>query len=1138
MIKPLFNGWNPGPSRPILARWRIGLVAAVVLSLAGLETRWIAEWGGDVPSPGEWATEAKALYQPWLHRTSALSGLTAAVAPFADSGARAWKLMWLGLNGQWNPQLLSLAAIGLCGLAGVFLFAVILRELAPLEGLALALGTLAFHALPSVSLLSVDPGRAWAGFLLLFSIVHLAGTLRCRPRSFSWWTGQFAGLANVLASAAGVASPLALLGWIAADRAFRRRENLPAQTGLAVWNAGLAAFGIARAALLAGRMGPPAVDATALLRFLAWPMSGGFWALIVCAPSIAIVCFTFRPGGDRPSTPIARVLPLWLLVQIAAFAFRGILPTGTWPAAFLILGLPVHLMAAILFPARGRQAALTKWFAAAAWFIVVLSGLVRQGCLAPDSWESNDIIRSREAAARRFVADRDIARLAATPEAIRMSAGDAAALIGDPRVMAILPPSVRPPISLVTSSAASSAFQPGAVPEIERKPEELPVWGSWKPDGSSRTGEFLSEPITAGTRLLQIYIAGNLHPPATSLVLRTAAGAEIGPLQSEAAASSHWTRLNFAVPDRPFRVVARVSRPDAWLAFTAPLEASRVSWFVGKWIAAWTWLSCAGFVLFSCAGLGAATAWRQGANGDAPAPRITGVAADCLPWLLLIAYAVFLFPFVDSIAGGADSSGYLNSARLLMGGRLNFPPREIPGIAAGVQLLAPLGFHANLKGLIAPGYPVGLPLMLAAAGKVVSLQYAIPLVIMGNLLLGVFFTKRLAETCGLSRNWSWVAATLVAFCPLYVFMGLQPMSDVPSLAWVTGALYFALASRERPSMALWAGMATAVAVLLRPANAICVLPAALGLGWSWRRLATWAIGGLPGALFAGWYDFHLYGNPFLTGYGDVSSAFSVHWAGTTLTSYAQWIPVYLTPAIWLALLGPWIGPFNPRSRIALAATAAAYLGFYAFYSYTHESWWFLRFVLPAFPALAILALGGLLGLLQRAGSNAAGRPGLLIGAAAVLPGLFAFNIFYQYSRLPILHANRGDNVYRDCALWIGEHASKEATVICFQGSGSMVYYTDLPIIRSEGFSEHAVGEIVRKLADLKRPVYALVVQYDAMPPIGHLPGRWESVACFDQARIWKLIAQEPARPGGHAPVTHDKSPTFFLKHSSLQNEGP
>ena len=1113
MIKPLLKGWRPGPFRAILARWRIGLVAAVVLSVAGLETRWIAEWGGDVPSPGEWATEAKALYQPWLHRTSALSGLTAAVAPFADSGARAWKLIWLGFNGQWNPQLLSLAAIGLCGLAGVLLFAVILGEMGPLEGLALALGALAFHALPAVGVLSLDPGRAWAGFLVLFSLLHLAGTIRCRPFSLPWWMGQFAGFANVLASTAGIASPLALLGLVASERGHRRRENLPAQTGVAVWNAGLAAFGFARAALCAGRAFGPAFDAAALLHFLAWPMDGGAWALLICAPSVALVCSTFRPGRDRPLNAVARVLPLWLLVQIAAFAFRGILPTGTWPAVFIIFGLPVHLMAAILFPTRGRRAALAKWLAAAAWFILVLSGLIRQGRLAPDSWNSNDTIRYQEASARRFVAHRDIACLPAAPETERMTGAEAAALIGDPRVVAILPPSVRPPIPLVASSEASSAFHPGAVPEIERRPEELPVWGSWKPDGTSRTGQFVSEPIATRAPMLQIYIAGDLQPPATSLVLRTDGGEEINPLQSEAAAASHWTRLNFTVPDRPFRVLARVNRPNAWLAFTAPLEASRVSWFVGKSVAAWTWISCAGFVLFSCAGLGAVTAWRQGGNGKAPEARIAGAASDCLPWLLLIGYAVFLLPFVDAIAAGADSSGYLNSARLLMDGRLTLPPREIPGITAAVQLLAPLGFHANLKGLITPGYPVGLPLMLAGAGSVVSLQNAIPLVILGNLLLGVFFTKRLAETCGLSRIWSWIAATLVAFCPLYVFMGLQPMSDVPSLAWVTGALYFALASRDRPAMALWAGVATAVAVLLRPANMICFLPIALALGWSWRRLAAWALGGLPGALFAGWYDFHLYGNPFLTGYGDISSSFSVHWAGTTLARYAQWIPVYLTPAIWLALLGPWMGSLARHSRIALTACAAAYLSFYAFYSYTHETWWFLRFVLPAFPALTILAMGGLLGLLQRLGSSSAGTAAIITAAVGLLPGLFAFNIFYQYSRLPILDAGRGDRVYKDCAAWIGENAPKDSTVICFQASGSMIYYTSLPIVRSEGFSEAAVADIVRKLGGMNRPVYALVFQYDAVPPIGHLPGRWENVARFDKTSIWKLMTQDPAPPG-------------------------
>ena len=91
-------------------------------------------------------------------------------------------------------------------------------------------------------------------------------------------------------------------------------------------------------------------------------------------------------------------------------------------------------------------------------------------------------------------------------------------------------------------------------------------------------------------------------------------------------------------------------------------------------------------------------------------------------WLALAGYAIFLARNFSNVAGGADSSGYLNSARLLASGQLTAElrtPAEFgPQEKLRRQQFQPHGFvpfEGNPR--LSPTYAVGLPLHLALAGK-------------------------------------------------------------------------------------------------------------------------------------------------------------------------------------------------------------------------------------------------------------------------------------------------------------------------------------------------------------------------------------------------------------------------------------
>src|SRR5881394_2936459 len=99
---------------------------------------------------------------------------------------------------------------------------------------------------------------------------------------------------------------------------------------------------------------------------------------------------------------------------------------------------------------------------------------------------------------------------------------------------------------------------------------------------------------------------------------------------------------------------------------------------------------------------------------------------------LVIPYVAFLAWYHCPYAAGSDSSGYMNSAKLLLEGKLFLPVRAPAGLTAEVlprMYMYPLGFRLDpTEQNMLPTYPVGLPLHYAAAGLLVGLDHGATLV--------------------------------------------------------------------------------------------------------------------------------------------------------------------------------------------------------------------------------------------------------------------------------------------------------------------------------------------------------------------------------------------------------------------------
>jgi hypothetical protein len=573
-------------------------------------------------------------------------------------------------------------------------------------------------------------------------------------------------------------------------------------------------------------------------------------------------------------------------------------------------------------------------------------------------------------------------------------------------------------------------------------------------------------------------------------------------LQSRVSSPNRWRRLNIANPGKPFQLVARQRDPSVAFAFTEIVESTRGSWLAGKLLAQWStwrWFGI-GVLALGAIGLSVALSGRSALGAE------LGPFWRWLPWIALFAYANILVYHLDVYAGGADSSGYLNSARLLGEGAFSTP--VLRPAAAGIETLEtkafiPPGFAPIDATRMVPTYPVGLPLLFLCAEKILPVPLAVGAVNLAHMLAGLLLIRALARLAGLPKSWGWIAAGWLALCPVYLFMGLQPMSDVAALVWVTAAVVCAWQSESDRRWAWVAGFATALAIMIRPTNLLVFVPVVLCLGLSWQRLVRWIAGGIPGALALAWYNTHAYGHPFRTGYGDPRGLFSSEWIGITLTHYAEWLPKLLTPFVALALALPFLRSVPGRTRLMLTSWALVYLGLYATYYCTHETWWYLRFVLPAMPALIVMALLAFRTLLtsrhapETAAADGHRRHWRWFFPAAALGWLVSLGL-----HLDAFDSWRGNQRYRDAAQWLETHSPRDAVVVSDQHSGALLFYTRRGSVHPDNSRDADV--IASAAARAGLPVYAIVHPFE-QKILRWFPGHWQPLTAFDNITLWRWI---------------------------------
>ena len=414
-------------------------------------------------------------------------------------------------------------------------------------------------------------------------------------------------------------------------------------------------------------------------------------------------------------------------------------------------------------------------------------------------------------------------------------------------------------------------------------------------------------------------------------------------------------------------------------------------------------------------------------------------------------------------ASAADASGYVSQARLLAEARVSFdePLARLLPWTETTWVFSPLGYRPGpTAGEVVPTYPPGLPLTMAAArlaGGEWAPFFVVPL--LGGL--AVFCSFLLGSRLH-SRRAGLVAAVLLATSPIFLFQLVQPMSDVPALAWWTLALLLAFSSHHSaPSpyrgaaAAVAAGAAAGFALMARPNLLPLVVPLAVFVGqWPVRqphRLVPFAAGLVPGPGALALFQWRIYGSPLASGHGTFSDFFAVSNVWPNIGVYSGHLLRGETAAIGLVAMAMAVAlAFRHRvndpashslAPVALGAAlfAAAVLLCYLPYV-VFRDWFYLRFLLPAYPLAFALA-----GALAARAASVLPRPAQGLSLLIALPIVASVNIVVAERELAF-NLREYEGRYRSAGRYSDAALPREAVIFAVQESGSARYY-GRPIVR-------------------------------------------------------------------------------------------
>lgn len=466
----------------------------------------------------------------------------------------------------------------------------------------------------------------------------------------------------------------------------------------------------------------------------------------------------------------------------------------------------------------------------------------------------------------------------------------------------------------------------------------------------------------------------------------------------------------------------------------------------------------------------------------------------------LIAAAVSAI-FATNSASGADASGYLSEAAQWASGQLFYREPLATVVGAGDPwVTSPLGWRPGpAVELQAPTYPPGLPLLMAlphgiggAAGASLIVTLGAALTVLATGLLASHLAGGIAGI---------VAAVAIVTSPVFLFQSVQPMSDVPvTAAWM---LTWLLLARGSPRVTL-AGLACALAVLIRPNLAPLAAVPLFAIGWNVRRLIAFSIPVAAAGLALMWLQWQWYGSPFRSGYGTADELFALSNVGANASRYFTWL-ITTSPLLLVAPVGVALAWRQAPAR-AMAVFASLVVAAYLVYA-VFDVWSYLRFLLPALAVAAAFT-----GAATAFGLGRVPAALRLAGVVAVALGLLAHGVSQSRSLDAFRLAGQQRRVAQ-VADYLKTSLPADAVVVAGEQSGALRYYTSRSIVRWDAASLEAASAAITMLHAQGRTIVIALdawegelfrAKFSALPMASlEWPPAFEA-GTSHRTRVWRL----------------------------------
>jgi hypothetical protein len=436
-----------------------------------------------------------------------------------------------------------------------------------------------------------------------------------------------------------------------------------------------------------------------------------------------------------------------------------------------------------------------------------------------------------------------------------------------------------------------------------------------------------------------------------------------------------------------------------------------------------------------------------------------------------------------------DAGAYVGAGHLWARGDLFIPAEFTFGSPWGADPLveAPYGYVPGpSKGALTGQYPLGFPLLIAAAIKIGgSLAPYVVAPVMAGLLAWCAFLLGSSLATPFAGA---LAALMIAATPVTVQHVAMPMSDVPAAAlW---ALAWVMSLRPGKGAAAAAGAATAFAVMVRPNLAPLALVIAAtvaatersGTASALTRVLVFAIVASIGPVLVLWSQAELYGHPLQSGYRvPLDTFFSTERIHQNARLYPQLLfDLHSGVAFAGLLFVPFAitragrGPADYRAAVvtlgAVGMVAVNYALYLPYMSYQGAEW--LRFMLPAMLALFLL-LAAALDQVRRGLRTRWRWAGLL----ALLPALYVVLLPADSLQPP-----GGGMRLQLMGRYLREALPPNAVIFTIAHGAALLHATGRPVLRLDLIPPAALEGVIADLQRRRhRPVYVLDVAVDGAP---------------------------------------------------------